>query len=226
MATGQGVGARLIRKEDDRLMRGRGQFVADLRFAGMQDVAFVRSPLAHARIRGIAIPPALRDAVFIASDLVRRQADPRRIGVARLQGLRAACARNRARRASSANWSRCASRRLVRRPRISPVPSRSTSKNFRPCMTCSRPAPRDRRCCTTIGPTMSSSRRSWMSISARHWMHRSRSRGRSGPRGNAWRRSKGAAWLRCGTRGSNSSRSIRPARCRTSSAPGCRLPRP
>ena len=33
MATGQGVGARLIRKEDDRLMRGRGQFVADLRFA-------------------------------------------------------------------------------------------------------------------------------------------------------------------------------------------------
>src|SRR6187431_655925 len=70
MATGQGVGARLIRKEDDRLMRGRGQFVADLRFAGMQDVAFVRSPLAHARIRGIVIPPALKDAVFVASDLV------------------------------------------------------------------------------------------------------------------------------------------------------------
>ncbi|MGZ3292071.1 MAG: xanthine dehydrogenase family protein molybdopterin-binding subunit [Xanthobacteraceae bacterium] len=70
MATGQGVGARLIRKEDDRLMRGRGQFVADLRFAGMQDVAFVRSPLAHARIRGIVTPPALKDAVFVASDLV------------------------------------------------------------------------------------------------------------------------------------------------------------
>lgn len=70
MATGQGVGARLIRKEDDRLMRGRGQFVADLRFAGMQDVAFVRSPLAHARIRSIVIPPALKDAVFVASDLV------------------------------------------------------------------------------------------------------------------------------------------------------------
>src|SRR3981081_3592089 len=70
MATGQGVGARLIRKEDDRLMRGRGQFVADLRFAGMQDVAFVRSPLAHARVRGIAVPQSLKGVVFTAHDLV------------------------------------------------------------------------------------------------------------------------------------------------------------
>ena len=29
---GQGVGVRLPRKEDDRLMRGRGQFVADILF--------------------------------------------------------------------------------------------------------------------------------------------------------------------------------------------------
>src|SRR5437660_12512761 len=36
----QGIGARLTRKEDDRLMRGRGQYVADIRLAGMQDVAF------------------------------------------------------------------------------------------------------------------------------------------------------------------------------------------
>ena len=43
-----GVGAPVLRKEDDRLMRGRGQFVADLRLHGMKDVAFVRSPLAHA----------------------------------------------------------------------------------------------------------------------------------------------------------------------------------
>src|SRR5205085_2059916 len=65
----QGVGARLLRKEDDRLMRGRGEFVADIRLAGMQDVAFVRSPLAHARIRGIRIPPQYRDSVFTAADL-------------------------------------------------------------------------------------------------------------------------------------------------------------
>jgi carbon-monoxide dehydrogenase large subunit len=65
----QGVGARLPRKEDDRLMRGRGQFVGDIRLPGMQDIAFVRSPLAHAIIRGITIPPQYRDRVFIADDL-------------------------------------------------------------------------------------------------------------------------------------------------------------
>ncbi len=65
----QGVGASLLRKEDDRLLRGRGQFVGDIRLANMQDVAFVRSPLAHARIRAIQVPPSLRDRVFIAEDL-------------------------------------------------------------------------------------------------------------------------------------------------------------
>lgn len=65
----QGIGARLLRKEDDRFMRGRGEFVADLRLAGMRDVAFVRSPLAHARIKDIRIPPQYRDSVFIAADL-------------------------------------------------------------------------------------------------------------------------------------------------------------
>ena len=35
---GQGVGARLPRKEDDRFMRGRGQYVADIRLAGLQDL--------------------------------------------------------------------------------------------------------------------------------------------------------------------------------------------
>src|SRR5580700_8896986 len=65
----QGVGARLLRKEDDRLMRGRGQFVADLSFVGMKDVTFVRSPLAHARIRGIKIPDVHKGAVFTSADL-------------------------------------------------------------------------------------------------------------------------------------------------------------
>jgi carbon-monoxide dehydrogenase large subunit len=65
----QGVGARALRKEDERFLRGQGQFVADLRLAGMQDVAFVRSPLAHARIRGIDVPKAHREAVFTAEDL-------------------------------------------------------------------------------------------------------------------------------------------------------------
>lgn len=65
----EGVGARLPRREDDRLMRGRGQYVGDIRLPGLQDVAFVRSPLAHARIRAIHVPEAYRDRVFTASDL-------------------------------------------------------------------------------------------------------------------------------------------------------------
>jgi aerobic carbon-monoxide dehydrogenase large subunit len=67
--THQGIGARLLRKEDDRYMRGRGQYVGDIRLPGMLEVAFLRSPLAHARIASIDIPPAIRDRVVIAEDL-------------------------------------------------------------------------------------------------------------------------------------------------------------
>jgi aerobic carbon-monoxide dehydrogenase large subunit len=68
--TKTGVGARLRRKEDDRFLRGRGQYIGDIRFPRMREVAFVRSPVAHARLIGISIPDHLRSAVFIAQDLV------------------------------------------------------------------------------------------------------------------------------------------------------------
>jgi carbon-monoxide dehydrogenase large subunit len=64
-----GVGARLRRKEDDRFLHGRGQYIGDLRFARMREVAFVRSPVAHAKLTGIRIPDHLRDSVFTAKDL-------------------------------------------------------------------------------------------------------------------------------------------------------------
>src|SRR5438552_1151655 len=67
--TQQGIGARLVRKEDDRYMRGRGQYVGDIRLPGMLEVAFLRSPLAHARIKAIQIPSTIRERVFIAEDL-------------------------------------------------------------------------------------------------------------------------------------------------------------
>jgi carbon-monoxide dehydrogenase large subunit len=67
--TGMGVGASLLRKEDARHLHGRGQFVADLRLPGTQDVAFVRSPHAHARIRSIAVPPEAAGLVFTAANL-------------------------------------------------------------------------------------------------------------------------------------------------------------
>jgi aerobic carbon-monoxide dehydrogenase large subunit len=67
--SGHGVGASVLRKEDDRFLRGRGQYVADFRIPGTREVAFVRSAVAHARIRSVHVPEAHRDAVFTAKDL-------------------------------------------------------------------------------------------------------------------------------------------------------------
>jgi carbon-monoxide dehydrogenase large subunit len=71
--TKYGVGASILRREDDRHLRGRGQFVSDIRLPGTQQVVFLRSPHAHARIRGIAVPPDAKDRVFTAADLPRMQ---------------------------------------------------------------------------------------------------------------------------------------------------------
>jgi aerobic carbon-monoxide dehydrogenase large subunit len=67
----QGVGASVLRKEDDRFLRGRGQYVADFRFPNSREVAFVRSTVAHGRIREIHIPEQHRNAVFTANDLAK-----------------------------------------------------------------------------------------------------------------------------------------------------------
>ena len=67
--TGSGIGQSVPRKEDDRYLRGHGEFIADIRLAGMRDLAFVRSPLAHARIRGIHLPADARERIFTAADL-------------------------------------------------------------------------------------------------------------------------------------------------------------
>src|SRR6516225_11017677 len=53
MRAGTFIGQSVPRREDRRLLLGRGRFIADLELAGMLHVAFVRSPLAHARIRAI-----------------------------------------------------------------------------------------------------------------------------------------------------------------------------
>lgn len=66
----RGIGARLHRQEDDRYLRGRGRYIADIRRAGMLDMAFVRSPLAHAQILGITKPQDGGDLVFTHADLV------------------------------------------------------------------------------------------------------------------------------------------------------------
>ena len=69
-ASGKGVGARLQRREDDRYLGGRGRYIGDMRLPGMLEMAFVRSPLAHARVRGVTKPADGRERVFAAADLV------------------------------------------------------------------------------------------------------------------------------------------------------------
>jgi carbon-monoxide dehydrogenase large subunit len=64
-----GIGASVLRKEDDRFLRGRGQYVGDHHLPGMREVAFVRSPVAHARLRQVRIPERFRNDVFTAHDL-------------------------------------------------------------------------------------------------------------------------------------------------------------
>src|SRR5215467_606130 len=64
-----GVGASLLRREDERHLHGRGEFVSDIKLPGTRDVAFLRSSHAHARIRSIAVPPEAVGSVFTATDL-------------------------------------------------------------------------------------------------------------------------------------------------------------
>lgn len=66
---GQGIGARVPRKEDVRHLHGRGNFVSDIVLPGQMEVALLRSPVAHGRIRGIAKPAAFADRVFTWDDL-------------------------------------------------------------------------------------------------------------------------------------------------------------
>src|SRR5690348_16785855 len=73
MAVRHAVGGIVRRREDPRLIRGEGQYTDDVRVPGCLHAAFVRSPMAHARIKSIdsseaaAIEGVVR--VFTASDL-------------------------------------------------------------------------------------------------------------------------------------------------------------
>lgn len=68
-----GMGESRLRKEDARFIQGKGNYVDDIKMSGMLHMAIVRSPFAHARIKGInkekalAIPGVV--AVLTADDL-------------------------------------------------------------------------------------------------------------------------------------------------------------
>ena len=55
-ATGQGIGASVLRKEDARFLHGRGNYVSDMMLPGQSEVALLRSPVAHGRIKAITKP--------------------------------------------------------------------------------------------------------------------------------------------------------------------------
>src|SRR4029450_2283932 len=48
-----GIGHSVKRKEDDRLIQGKGTFVDDVKLPGMLHMAILRSPVAHARINSM-----------------------------------------------------------------------------------------------------------------------------------------------------------------------------
>ena len=70
------VGQGLKRLEDPRLVTGKGSFVDDIKLPGMLHAAFLRSPLAHARIRSIDVSKARSLPgllVVVAGDEIARE---------------------------------------------------------------------------------------------------------------------------------------------------------
>jgi carbon-monoxide dehydrogenase large subunit len=54
-----GIGARVARKEDKRFLTGKGKYTDDIRVENQAYAAFVRSPVAHAKLNGIDASAAL-----------------------------------------------------------------------------------------------------------------------------------------------------------------------
>ncbi|MBI2203294.1 MAG: xanthine dehydrogenase family protein molybdopterin-binding subunit [Candidatus Rokubacteria bacterium] len=78
------IGASMRRKEDPRLLTGRGKYAADVRLPGMRHAAVLRSPYPHARLRAIRRDGALAMpgvfAVVTAADLGDVARIPLRMG--------------------------------------------------------------------------------------------------------------------------------------------------
>ena len=56
----EGIGASVVRKEDKRFITGKGRYVDDIKLQGMTYAHFVRSPHAHAKVKGIDASAALK----------------------------------------------------------------------------------------------------------------------------------------------------------------------
>ncbi|HEY1126468.1 MAG TPA: carbon monoxide dehydrogenase, partial [Actinomycetota bacterium] len=49
----RGIGHSVRRKEDDRFIAGRGNYIEDIKLPNMLHMAILRSPFAHAKINSI-----------------------------------------------------------------------------------------------------------------------------------------------------------------------------
>ena len=67
IATTAFIGRSMPRREDRRLLTGRGQFIADFELPRMLHAVFVRSPLAHARIKAVDLTRAAAAPGVIAA---------------------------------------------------------------------------------------------------------------------------------------------------------------
>ena len=69
----EGIGASVLRREDERFLIGRGNYVADMQIEGLAHCAMVRSPHARARVRAIDSSAARQSAgvtaVFVGTDM-------------------------------------------------------------------------------------------------------------------------------------------------------------
>ena len=75
--SGRWVGAALPRKEEDRLLRGRGKFADDIKLRDMLYLRFVRSPYAHARI--VSVEASAAEAAEKENELAGREAAVRHV---------------------------------------------------------------------------------------------------------------------------------------------------
>src|SRR5262249_5671543 len=80
VATSTRIGQPVPRKEDMRLVTGKGRYTDDLHLAGQAYAVMVRSPHAHAVIRSIAVDEALAVpgvlAVLTGADFVADKLNP------------------------------------------------------------------------------------------------------------------------------------------------------
>lgn len=154
----EGIGARVVRKEDKRFITGKGRYVDDIKLVGMTHAHFIRSPHAHAKVKKIDLSAALKMPGVVAvltgqqlvddkvGNLICGWAITSKDGSPMKMGAWPAMAPETVRFVGQAVAVVIADSRIWRVTR--PRPWSWTMKSFRPSPTCSRPSRPARRSST------------------------------------------------------------------------------